>query len=253
MVPVTCFGRMQIRCCLIVIMDQRGSPICVYSQANFEAPPILVHIKVRLKIRIFINYVFPMTEIPDLFISSSHFDRQNVKTFASRNRHLWPIELCHRFVCFREKFYRSSILQSFYKKASLQFSNHSTRGQEGKKATRRCQSTSDIFNLNRMRTNMMIMEVFWHIGTTVVIERMLSHYYWDQVRNAPTNVPVQNQPANEPSTSETGPSDPLFPENNPFFTISKSLLTMNNAKIKMPEIDPALIQILLNLFRVLDS
>ncbi|UMM40876.1 hypothetical protein L5515_017379 [Caenorhabditis briggsae] len=34
---------------------------------------------------------------------------------------------------------------------------------------KKCQSTSDIFNLNRMRTNMLIMEVFWHIGTTVVI------------------------------------------------------------------------------------
>ncbi|UMM40877.1 hypothetical protein L5515_017380 [Caenorhabditis briggsae] len=59
---------------------------------------------------------------------------------------------------------------------------------------------------------------------------MLNHKYWDQVRSAPTNVPVQNEPANEPSTSETGPSDPLFLENNPFFNISKSLLTMNNAK-----------------------
>ncbi|PIC49595.1 hypothetical protein B9Z55_008146 [Caenorhabditis nigoni] len=161
-------------------------------------------------------------------------------------------------------------------------------------------------------------------------DKMLSHYYWEHVRNAPTigpvrnqqpstsqnalsnlvipeygaipnfptillnngpytsaptptNVPAHNQPASEPSTSLNAASDPLIPENNPFLTILKYLL--DNMKptnsylshlpehvlqispekgihlvhrsealqIQVPEIDPALIQSLLDQFRASNS
>ncbi|ULU08807.1 hypothetical protein L3Y34_019788 [Caenorhabditis briggsae] len=126
-------------------------------------------------------------------------------------------------------------------------------------------------------------DLFGYLETPPVTSDDSNHL--KQIPNAPTKVPAQNQYVNEPPTSETGPLNPLIPENNVFLNVLKFLPTMNNAKpeesypiqpsdsvlqispekglhwvhrseiaqINMPPIDPALVQNLLDQFRASNS